>query len=72
MKTFKNCVRVFSGSVSARILKFGTHMVNELLYCWIENRTHCPFICHFGLNLCHNFLKNYSSANLETWNTYVV
>ena len=31
----------FSGIFKARMLKLGIHMDNELLYCGIENRTHC-------------------------------
>ena len=34
-------VGVFSGIFKARMLKLGIHMNNELLYCWIENRTPC-------------------------------
>ena len=55
----KNCVGVFSGIFKARIMKLGIHMGNELLYCGIENRTHCsyyflycPFFCLLRLNLC--------------------
>ena len=40
MLTLKSCVRVFSGTILARILKHGLHMDNELLYCGIENLTH--------------------------------
>ena len=51
----------------ARILKLGTRMNNELLYCGIENRTLCSysslylsiflsftakFVSHFSLELC--------------------
>ena len=67
MFTLKFCVRVFSGSVSARILKLGIHMDNDLLYCGIENQTYCsysffyPCFCLLRLNLCHSFLKNCAS-----------
>ena len=36
-------VGVFSGTFKARMLKLGIHMDNELLYCWIENRTPCSY-----------------------------
>ena len=41
--TLKIRVRVFSGTVIARILKLGIHMDNELLYCGIENHTPCSY-----------------------------
>ena len=41
MLTFKICVGVFSGTLKARMLKLGTHMDNELLYCGIENQIPC-------------------------------
>ena len=37
------CVTVFSGIIVARILKLSIHTDNELLYCGIENRTHCSY-----------------------------
>ena len=43
MLTFKIYARVFSGSFTARMLKLGIHMDNELLYCGIENRTPCSY-----------------------------
>ena len=43
MLTLKICVGVFSGFFKARMLKLGIHMDNELLYCWIENRTPCSY-----------------------------
>ena len=61
------CVTVFSGTITARILKLGIHMDNELLYCGIENRTPCSysslylsiflsfkakFVSQFSLELC--------------------
>ena len=36
-------VGVFSGIFKARMLKFGIHMDNELLYYGIENRTLCSY-----------------------------
>ena len=39
----KKIVLVFSGIVEARILKLCINMDNELLYCWIENQTHCSY-----------------------------
>ena len=38
----KICVRVFSGTIAARIWKHGIHMDNEL-YCAVGNRTHCSY-----------------------------
>ena len=43
MLTLKICVRVFSGTLEARMLKLGIHIDNELLYCGIENRTPCSY-----------------------------
>ena len=43
MLTLKICVGVFSGIFKARMLKLGTHMDNELLYCEIENQTPCSY-----------------------------
>ena len=41
--TLKICVRVFSGTIIARILKLGIHVDNELLYCGYENQTPCSY-----------------------------
>ena len=41
--TLKICVRVFSGTFKARMLKLCIHMDNELLYFWIENQTPCSY-----------------------------
>ena len=43
MLTLKFVSRVFSESVSATILKLSLHMDNELLYCGIDNQTHCSY-----------------------------
>ena len=43
MLTLKICVSFFSGTFKARMLKLCIHMDNELLYCGIENRTHCSY-----------------------------
>ena len=43
MLTLKIYVGVFSGIFKARMLKFGIHMDNELLYYGIENRTLCSY-----------------------------
>ena len=43
MLTLKICVGVFPEIFKARMLKHGIHMDNELLYCWIENRTPCTY-----------------------------
>ena len=49
MSILQKCVRVFSGTVVASVLKNVIHMDNELLYCGIENLTH--FVYSF-LYLC--------------------
>ena len=66
--TLKFCVRVFSGTIIARILKLGILMDNALLYCGIQKKTPllilpfiCPFFCLLWLNLCHSFLRNCAS-----------
>ena len=43
MLTSKICVRVFSGSIAARILELGICMDDELWYCVIENQAHCSY-----------------------------
>ena len=43
MLTLKICVRVFSGTFKARMLKLSIHMDNELLYFGIENQTPCSY-----------------------------
>ena len=41
LKLFK--LEFYSGTFKARMLKISIHMDNELLYCWIENRTPCSY-----------------------------
>ena len=43
MLTFKICVRLFSGTFKARMLKLDIHMDIELLYFGIENWTPCSY-----------------------------
>ena len=43
MLTQKNCVKVFTETIVARILKNDLHVYNELLYCGIENLTHYSY-----------------------------
>ena len=43
MLTLKVFVGVFSDTFKASMLKLCIHMVNELLYCRIENRTPCYY-----------------------------
>ena len=72
--TLKVRVRVFSGTIIARILKLGIHMDNELIYYGIENQTPCSysslylsiflsfnakFVSQFSLELC-----NLESSNM--------
>ena len=54
MLTLKNCVRVFSGSVEARILELCIHMDNESLYQGIMNLTLC-FYASFYLSIFMSF-----------------
>ena len=41
--TLKVCVRVFLGSIKARILKFGIYTDKKLLYRGIANQAHCCY-----------------------------
>ena len=67
MLTLKICVRVFSRTFKARMLKLGIHIDNELLYCGMENHTPCTysslylsiflsfmakFVSQFSLEMC--------------------
>ena len=48
------CVKDFSGTTAPRILKFGTNVGYDLLYCVKENQHAAliiPFICPFFLSL---------------------
>ena len=62
MLTLKIYVRVFAGSINARILEFGICMDDELWYGVIENQAHCSYsslylsiFLSFQGNLCTNF-----------------
>ena len=59
-------VGVFSGTFKARILKLGILGFLALVFPFI-----CPFFCLLRLNLCHSFLRNCVSQNLQMWYTYV-
>ena len=73
MLTLKICVGVFSRGFKARILKLSKHMNNELLYCGIENRTHC-FYSSLYLSIFLSFKAKFVSqfspklCKLETLN----
>ena len=43
MLTLKICVGVFSETWKDRMLKLDIHIVNELLYCGMENQTPCSY-----------------------------
>ena len=63
MLTFKICVRVFSGTFKARMLKLVIHMDNELLYCGIENQTPCSYSSLYlsiFLSLTAKFVSQFS------------
>ena len=56
---------VLSGTIVDRILKHGIHMDYELLYCGIENWTHCSNSCLYlsifclsRLSWCHSFPRS--------------
>ena len=57
------CVSDFSGTTVPRILKFGTNVGYDLLYCVKENQHaaayHSPYLCIF-LSLQANFLLQIS------------
>ena len=57
------CVKDFSGTTVPRILKFGTNIGNDLLYCVKENQHaaayHYPYLSIF-LSLQANFLLHIS------------
>ena len=60
MLTLKILVRVFSGTIIARILKLGIHMDNEWLYCGIENQTPCSY-SSFYLSIFLSFMAKFVS-----------
>ena len=71
MFTSKDCVRHFSESVSAGILKFGVHMNNELLYSGLRIGLIalilpfiCPFFCLLRLNFFSQELCKLESSNM--------
>ena len=77
MLTLKFCVRVFSGTLKARMLKLGIHIDNELLYCGIENRTPCSYFSLYlsiFLSLTAKFVSQFSSemCKLESSNMVLV
>ena len=69
------CVRVFSGTIIARIIKLGIHMDNELLYCGIENQTPCSYsflYLSIFLSFTALFVSQFSPklCKLESLNMY--
>ena len=65
MLTCKICVRLFSGTFKARILKLGIHMNIELLYCEIENQTPCSYSFLYLSNFLSFNAKFVSQFSLE-------
>ena len=60
MLTLKICVRVFSETVKARMLKLGIHMDYALLYYGIENQTPC-FYSSLYLSIFLSFTAKFVS-----------
>ena len=60
MLILKICAGVFSRTLKARMLKFGIHIDNELLYCGIENQTPC-FYSSLYLSIFLSFKANFVS-----------
>ena len=66
----KICVNDFSGTTSPMILKFGTNIGYDLLYCAQENQPSaayhtfiCPFFFLSNKNFCCRFLSFYESQS---------
>ena len=65
------CVRLFPGTAAPKILKFGTKIGYDLLYCVRQNqhpRAIIPFICSLFLSLKmfhHTFLTSYESQHIQ-------
>ena len=66
------CVKDFSGTTELRILKFGTNVGYDLLYCVKENQHSaayhsfiCPFIFLSNKTFCHRILSSYYSQSLQ-------
>ena len=67
MLTLKICVRVFSGTFKARMLKLGIHIDNELLYCAIENQSPCSY-SSLHLSIFLSFMVKFvSQFSQELW-----
>ena len=70
----------FSGTTVPRILKFGTNVGYDLLYCVKENQPPtliitfiCPFFLSLQSNFCYRFLSFYEShqsSNFESGQVY--
>ena len=57
------CVKDFSGTTAPRILKFGTNVEYDLLYCLKENQPPdliIPFICPFSFYPVKHFVTEFS------------
>ena len=69
------CVEDFSGTSVPRILKFGTHVGYDLLYCVKENQhaaeyhslylSICPFFFVSNKTFCHRILSSCYSQSLQ-------
>ena len=71
------CVKDYSGTTAPRILKFGTNVGYDLLYCVKENQPaasyHCLICPFFFLSkqiFCYIFLSFYESQSLQILYTH--
>ena len=73
----ESCVQDFSGTTVPRILKFGTNVGYDLLYCVKENQHAaliilliCPFFFLSKRIFCYKFLIFYESQSLQILYTH--
>ena len=71
------CVKDFSGTTVSRILKFGTNVGYDLLYCVKENQPAaayqcliCPFFFLSKQIFCYKFLNFFESQSLQILYTH--
>ena len=67
----------FSGTTAPRVLKFGTNVGYDLLYCVKENQLavayHCLICRFFFLSkqiFCYQFLRSYESQSFQILNRH--
>ena len=59
------CVKDFSGTTAPRILKFGTNIEYDLLYCVTESALILMLIIPFILSMFSFFLSSFESQTLQ-------